>query len=136
MRCDRCKHVLAPDAPIWYVALGYFSKSLGQGKATGRVCRGCAEKHFYLGKWWQRWQPPRPCTQCGRLVHWPEKRLRPKHFVCSPECARRAYYPNHRPAVVRACASCGEQFTPKRGDARFCSIACKQRAYRIRSQET
>jgi hypothetical protein len=30
------------------------------------------------------------------------------------------------------CGSCGEGFTPARPDARYCSAACKQRAYRRR----
>jgi ParB family chromosome partitioning protein len=30
------------------------------------------------------------------------------------------------------CAHCGESFLPGRGDARFCSAACRQRAYRRR----
>jgi hypothetical protein len=32
----------------------------------------------------------------------------------------------------RKCQACHDWFTPKRDDARFCSPACKQRAYRRR----
>jgi hypothetical protein len=32
----------------------------------------------------------------------------------------------------RACDSCGETFTPPRSDGRYCSPACRQRAYRER----
>jgi hypothetical protein len=28
-----------------------------------------------------------------------------------------------------ACAMCGEKFKPKRSDAKYCSAACRQRAY-------
>jgi hypothetical protein len=31
-----------------------------------------------------------------------------------------------------ACATCGEPFDPTRSDQRYCSSACKQRAYRCR----
>lgn len=34
-----------------------------------------------------------------------------------------------RPACT--CASCGTAFVLKRSDAKFCSVACKQRAYRL-----
>jgi hypothetical protein len=32
----------------------------------------------------------------------------------------------------RSCAVCGETFTPPRCDGRYCSSACRQRAYRGR----
>ena len=32
------------------------------------------------------------------------------------------------------CRECGNPFTPARADARFCSSACRQRAYRNRKQ--
>ena len=31
------------------------------------------------------------------------------------------------------CAQCGEHFEPKRSDSRYCSSACRQKAYRERS---
>jgi hypothetical protein len=33
---------------------------------------------------------------------------------------------------IVACATCGEQFAPKRSNALYCSAACKQTAYRQR----
>ena len=33
---------------------------------------------------------------------------------------------------IVACATCGEQFAPKRSDALYCSATCKQTAYRQR----
>jgi hypothetical protein len=37
-------------------------------------------------------------------------------------------------AEKKRCAICKKGFTPKRSDARFCSAACKQRAYRLRQR--
>ena len=37
-----------------------------------------------------------------------------------------------RPATGPACADCGRTFRPRRADARYCSGACRQRAYRRR----
>jgi hypothetical protein len=34
----------------------------------------------------------------------------------------------------KECAFCGEEFTPKRSDTKFCSESCKQRAYLSRKQ--
>jgi len=35
-------------------------------------------------------------------------------------------------SLSRACATCGEDFTWTRADARYCSNACRQSAYRER----
>lgn len=35
-------------------------------------------------------------------------------------------------AVTATCATCGNAFVPRRSDARYCSPACRQRAYRER----
>ena len=32
------------------------------------------------------------------------------------------------------CQQCGDTFTPDRSDAKYCSAACKQRAYRQRKK--
>lgn len=34
------------------------------------------------------------------------------------------------PRRNRGCLVCGKRFTPKRKDARYCSPACKQKAWR------
>lgn len=35
--------------------------------------------------------------------------------------------------VTQPCATCRRRFTPARGDARYCSAACRQRAHRARA---
>jgi hypothetical protein len=37
---------------------------------------------------------------------------------------------------TRACGQCGERYRPQRSDSRFCSDACRQRAYRERRAVT
>ena len=37
---------------------------------------------------------------------------------------------------ARACETCGENFEPPRSNARFCSNACRQRAYRVRASSS
>ena len=38
------------------------------------------------------------------------------------------------PKRNRACIVCGKRFTPIRRTARYCSLKCKQRAYRWRKE--
>lgn len=42
----------------------------------------------------------------------------------------------NRFAVFRPCMACGEGFTPRRTDAKYCSVACRQAAYRERQSVT
>ena len=35
---------------------------------------------------------------------------------------------------ITTCGECGKTFVPKRAGARYCSSACKQKAYRLRKQ--
>jgi hypothetical protein len=77
-----------------------------------------------------------PCDACGRKVA--------GHRFCNYRC--RAHYYN-APAAARrkaqrlkarqgrTCEVCAKEFTPKRSDAKTCSGACKQKAYRQRSKE-
>jgi hypothetical protein len=86
-----------------------------------------------------RWRPPEPCKRCGRPVISDMRRKLPKHVVCGDKC-RLAIYgaigKARRRSRVRAliCASCAAHFMPKRSDARFCSAACRQKAFRRRSR--
>lgn len=57
----------------------------------------------------------------------------PQDAVCSDRCykrARRAYRQAFR--MFQPCASCEHMFRPERSDSRYCSPACRQRAYRRR----
>jgi hypothetical protein len=47
-------------------------------------------------------------------------------IYCSKECRDAPV------AVLKRCESCGKRFTPTRSDAKTCSSACRQRAYRAR----
>lgn len=98
-------------------------------------CEGCA--HIPIppdGYTIARGGQGAPCDWCGRTfharAHW--------RLYCTPACrqayASRVYYEQHRQVLptARACEMCGASFTPKRSDARTCSNACRQRAYRQR----
>ena len=56
---------------------------------------------------------------------------------CSWQCQNKGYAKQRREQRAErreniTCEICGEAFTPKRADAKYCSPACRQRAYRER----
>jgi predicted nucleic acid-binding Zn ribbon protein len=69
---------------------------------------------------------PKPCGHCGRSIRWGY----PAGF-CSDRCAYEAGKVARRvDRKPRACEVCGEEFTPKRSDAKTCSDRCRQRLRR------
>jgi hypothetical protein len=98
-------------------------------------------------KRWPAWSSP--CPGCGRTVHLPPNEsaptwLDPREPYCSNRCRNRVYGARFRrrhprPKVARpvvACRTCGRSFAPRRSDARTCSPACRQKAYRERAAVT
>jgi hypothetical protein len=77
------------------------------------------------------------CSGCRRPVSMGSAEVS-RWSVCSTVCryAVRKAERRHRAAYRRyKCDQCGEVFTPARADARHCSSACRQKAYRQRSAE-
>ncbi|OKO83156.1 hypothetical protein AC629_22920 [Bradyrhizobium sp. NAS80.1] len=68
------------------------------------------------------------CKGCGQRMRLNEAFGR-KIIACSDRCAQRERRQRHRQRS-RAVCICGIRFVPKRRDAKFCSAACKQKAYR------
>ncbi len=100
------------------------------------VCRSCFEHRcgHMVSPW--AFTAPSSCEACGRPVVSRERRNR-LYIYCSERCARRLYNRHRSEKRARArrstcCSACGEQMSPSRSDARYCSNACRQRAYRER----
>lgn len=78
---------------------------------------------------------PAPCAHCGLPVHLTPDARR-KVPTCSDLCRSRhlgrARTPVE-PAVTPTCEGCGDDMTG-RADRRYCSSACRQRAYRRRTR--
>jgi hypothetical protein len=83
---------------------------------------------------------PRKCEGCGALISNPSKGVF-AYQVCSRRCYLRAYRKRRRKhggstiawkAQTPRCRNCQRAFEPARKDARYCSNACRQRAYRQR----
>lgn len=77
-------------------------------------------------------QPAAPCAACGRLVVRGADPLL-KRVTCSHSCStsltRRR---NGNQGTDRPCPECGDRIDTGRTDSRYCSNACRQRAYRKR----
>jgi hypothetical protein len=76
------------------------------------------------------------CLNCRRPIRVPHGAMLAAQTCCA-DCERRAEYDrnNARRRVGRyrlVCAGCGERFTSRRHDARFCGGTCRQRAHRRR----
>ena len=66
-----------------------------------------------------------PCIGCGRPLDTAGERFGP---YCTDRC-RQVGRRNSQPKK-KLCQQCSREFTPPRRDAKFCSAACKQKAYR------
>jgi hypothetical protein len=124
--CARCSQPIAPEAPIWQARC-----PVGDGFWHAPVCATCAPAAITwppLDRW-----TARPCAGCERPVY--QQRYTPAVY-CSERCrwqvanqARRVDRERHR---QKRCAMCRNPFAATRRDSRYCSPACRQRAYRQR----
>lgn len=73
---------------------------------------------------------PDTCQACGLQVILRTSKRR-KVIVCSDRCRAATYRKSVDVAVTQQCEGCGDEMTG-RSDRRYCSPACRQRAYRRR----
>jgi hypothetical protein len=98
--------------------------AFGWSRLLARFCRGCMSGDGSRGT----------CEGCRRIVIRRSDRRYRRHTFCSDLCrwqvqaASRRIVPEPHP-----CAGCGDPVTA-RADARYCSSACRQRAYRARAR--
>jgi hypothetical protein len=137
--CDQGGHEIPAGSPIAWVR--------GPGQKRRVACRPCflqlvarlvdGDQHpeaVARSVLWrsERWggQPfTWPCRSCGRSVFGFPASLR---RACCEQCRQRMIRARRRVPLTCQCDGCGSDFTPTRKDARFCSNACRQRAYRWR----
>jgi hypothetical protein len=122
--CRTCGRGIRPSEPIWL--------HLTAGR-TRSFCDSCGPRYAKdLVSWlWSAFA----CQGCGRTVHRFNRSFnRSFSFsVCSPRCRAIAFAAARKEArhvlMQHTCAVCGQPFEGRR-DARVCSSACRQRAYR------
>jgi hypothetical protein len=147
--CGECGRKLALEEPA-YRGITYAGMAAMVGKLryeNAMLCAGCAPSYLVES----RPGPDRygryvfvhePCGVCGRVTVFRTTRgvwRRNRHVFCCERC-RWAHYNgirNSRCARQRekVCEVCGEPFTATRRDAKTCSAACKQKAYRTQAKQ-
>jgi hypothetical protein len=140
--CGKCGKSLASDERVCRTRISRYGGFGGWQHSLVALCQECTEQDWH---WKYRRMVCKPCEGCGRKV-WSEARLRWSDetngyltipVTCCEQCAEKV-----RLATARGrrrdrrgthdCQLCGETFEPTRTDAKFCSVACKQKAYRRR----
>ena len=129
MNCWKCERPLKELEPVYrHVSIGMVCTECEAAKSKTDAAKG-------LGLFLPRWLPARPCAHCQRPVFRDRERKGEIYFVCSNQCRQAVHNANYRrkhprSRVEQRCGDCGETFRPSRRDAKFCSMACRQRAYR------
>jgi hypothetical protein len=128
--CGQCGRAIADGEPV-RVTWVY----VGDGGVRAPTCADCPQRSLLERD--SDFLDPEPCHGCGRMVAVRTRRGQRKVVACSERCAWTAR--NRRRATVaailrrRRCLACNEAFAAPRSDARYCSSACRQRAYRQRA---
>ena len=126
-----CGHRFAPGETVWTETADSWCNAENARKI---VCEACASTYGGLPV-----LDSHPCGGCGRTI---ATRYPALLTYCSERCEMDAK--NQRARDKRAderekvaqCERCGSSFTTTRTDARFCSNAHRQAAYRARKAVT
>ncbi len=132
--CFKCGRDFDATEPIYrdrvggYVMFSYSYRIVS-------YCKSCAPPET---PWSYREQAP--CDVCGRDVHSPYQQTYRKHVFCSDKCnqkfwinyQRQKRHEERKISCQKNCGICDKPFTAPRSDTKYCSAACKQKAYRVR----
>lgn len=121
-----CGHCGQPVADLYRWQSQYMR--INEGFKLLLLCQTCATAHYKSSYGWRSSR----CVGCGRTVHYSHTRWGRRY--CTQRCrqAETARFRIRSSRRVRPCEHCGDPFTPPRSDGRYCSPACRQRAYRRR----
>lgn len=142
--CGMCARPIADDEPAYRCRV-YRKQGRRYESSNTSVCRACADRARVDGVWRSEdgrrdlYDVPdhdrsEACAACGRpTVVRADKRR--KVVSCSDRC-RLSYYASRRPVSVNVtvCQVCDNDIVGGRAGRRFCSDACRQKAYRRREQ--
>ncbi len=127
--CGKCGRGLSSEAKVYRTKLKWMTV----------LCEECAPNYMERGDpYGFRHTVTNPCDTCGRPVVWEAtgRDWHRRHVFCCERCQWTYYNAARNTRNARArekvCEVCGEVFTAARRDARTCSPACKQKAYRRR----
>jgi hypothetical protein len=149
--CSGCHRPCGPGDTVYRPMLG---------NSDSIYCGGCVDAaraedrkspyHWIANRASMKLAPARPCACCARPFVLPfdgrrtyvsirdERMLERTIACCSPTCERYLRRQRLRKgAPVHVCKRCATSIAPPaRADARYCSPACKQAAYRQRRTES
>lgn len=135
--CFKCDLAIAPLETIYgvRVATRWHFNGGGCWVVTCASCAATLSAVFFQ---------PQHCEHCKRLVRKQVTGLRTVYVLCSDPCRDEFYrkLAAERRKAARAnretlnCETCNRPFEPRRTDAKHCSPACKQKAYRQRQKAT
>lgn len=134
MNCEHCLRDVTEAEPVYRARLWDGHPWFRGYPVIIHLCSDCGTGDVMN---WRKWHPPKPCDNCARSVHHSANYKVPLHVTCGPVC-REALYAAQARAMrrhhpMRQCQSCGVPFAPKSAAVtRFCSVGCKQMAYRRR----
>ena len=117
--CFLCGTAIAAGAPL---AIRKVKRPCDTYTMRRVVCLSCSPG-------WGKGHPTFYCKTCERPVYYAKRTNLPRYC-----CWRCQYIARLVCPVSIACSVCGKTFTPPRTDARTCSPACRQKAYRRRQQ--
>ena len=128
--CYGCQHQFAAGEEV-YRARTYLGRGfLGFGSRIWMLsyCESCAPGDVdYRSD---------QCGACSREVNYPWDLVSRLYILCSDQCKREHHNKLQREKRLegrkKECGQCSESFLAPRSDTKFCSVACKQRAYRAR----
>ncbi len=152
--CENCGAELAPSdtVVVWWAAR---RGDIGNRFVPARGCKRCADAAWaeelarrgfslrralrLIGGEPELHARLASCHHCGREVAFmtaTEYRTPyARRAYCSDPCrdASRKLARSRRPRPLGICETCGATFVPTRSDAKTCSPACRQKAYRQRA---
>ncbi len=148
--CGQCGRRIEDGAPVYiapklYTGIAVLVRLPNFHRAP--VCADCApgditERKTTYGDHAYNVHVDEPCGSCGRPVVLKTTYglyNRRRRFFCCERCQWTYYNTARNERAARArekvCEVCGESFTAARADARTCSPACKQKAYRQRKKD-
>jgi hypothetical protein len=132
--CGWCEQPFKDNEAVYKGFIPYEGIAYGDEVAltiwnTGPMCESCARERYKHT--FGNFKSIANCEICGR----PVRRMQQSwHITCCESHRQKLYRPGKRNgAVCATCEGCGQSFTPKRADSKYCSNKCRQCAYRERS---
>lgn len=151
--CPRCRKPLLPGEPVYYLHPKYSDRvaepccpDCFTRHATPLIksCGGtldAAKKSLLTRYSTVPNHQEFACVECRRPV-WKRPRKTNTRVFCTPDCSARFYNrkalqlkTSNLKSLLTTCNTCGGAIpNNRRGDVRYCSPACRQKAYRQRQQ--